>query len=93
MKPPSSPGPKKAAALLYSGVGAPKVVAKGEGEVAAKITEIAEQSGVAIVEDHALASVLQQVPLGDEIPEVLYVAIAEILAHIYRIGELVDTHD
>ncbi|MEZ5529464.1 MAG: EscU/YscU/HrcU family type III secretion system export apparatus switch protein [Porticoccaceae bacterium] len=79
--------------MSYSGVGAPRVVAKGEGDVAAKITEIAEQAGVAMVEDGALATVLLQVPLGDEIPEALYVAIAEILAHIYRLGEFVDSYD
>lgn len=84
---------KKAAALLYSGTGAPKVVAKGEGHIAEEITQLARENLVPLIEDEQLASVLLQVPLGEEIPEQLYVAIAEVLAHVYRINGLIDTHD
>ncbi|WP_461520264.1 EscU/YscU/HrcU family type III secretion system export apparatus switch protein [Porticoccus sp.] len=84
---------KKAAALLYSGAGAPRVVAKGEGYVAEEITAVARENLVPLIEDEQLASVLLQVPVGEEIPEQLYVAIAEVLAHVYRINSLIDTYD
>ena len=91
----SGPGKKeptrRAAALHYGGVGAPTVVAKGEGELAARIEELARQHDVPLVQDAVLTNLLARVPLGDEIPEYLFVAVAEILAHLYRVGESVDS--
>ena len=84
---------QQAAALEYSGVGAPRVVAKGEGLVAAKIEEIATLNDIPLIQDEMLASVLVNVPLGDEIPENLYFSIAEILAHIYRVSGSIDSHE
>ena len=84
---------QQAAALEYSGVGAPRIIAKGEGLVAAKITEVAAQNGIPLVQDEMLASVLVNVPLGDEIPEKFYFAVAEILAHVYRVSEMIDSYE
>ena len=92
---PRQPGhrKKRAAALEYRGVGAPRVVAVGEGLIAAKIEEVARENDVPLVEDELLASVLVNVPLGDEIPENFYFAVAEILAHIYRVSDLIDSYE
>ena len=80
----------KSAALTYSGGGAPRLVAKGEGELADRIRATAEEFGVPGVEEAGLAQMLCQIPLGDEIPPALYVAVAEVLAHIFRINNRVD---
>ena len=63
---------------------APRVVAKGEGEIAEKILELAREHGVAIKEDPDLAQLLAAVELETQIPLEAFVAVAEILAFIYR---------
>jgi flagellar biosynthetic protein FlhB len=63
---------------------APKVVAKGAGEVAQRIKEIARRHGVPIVEDKPLARALFALDLGAFIPPELYKAVAKIIAHLYR---------
>lgn len=66
--------------------GAPRVVAKGAGELAAKIKEAARKAGVPIVERRALARALYRtVEVGAEIPPTLYRAVAEILAFIFSL--------
>ncbi len=66
---------------------APKVVAKGQDYLAAKIREIAVQSGVPIVERKPLAQALfKTVEVGQEVPEQFYKAIAEILAYVYELA-------
>ncbi len=75
--------PRKAVALHYSGRNAPRVTASGVGQVAERILEIAREHDVPVHEDALLTAALSQVPLGDEIPENLYVAIAEVLAFVY----------
>ncbi|GAB4352260.1 MAG: EscU/YscU/HrcU family type III secretion system export apparatus switch protein [Methylohalobius crimeensis] len=72
-----------AVALRYDGTSAPRVVAKGRGETAERITETAEEHQVPLHADPRLASILAQVPLGDEIPRELYVAVAEVIAFAY----------
>jgi flagellar biosynthetic protein FlhB len=65
---------------------APKVVAKGQRLIALKIREIATKNNVVIHEDPPLARTLfSSVDIGEEIPENLYKAVAEILAMVYRI--------
>jgi flagellar biosynthesis protein len=66
---------------------APKVVAKGLGPVAEAILAIARKHGVHIQEDPALARSLFVLELGQEIPEQFYVAIAEVLAFVYRLDK------
>ena len=63
---------------------APKVVAKGEGEIARKIRELAEQKGIPLHRDDALVELLAQIEIDREIPPELYGAIAELLSWIYR---------
>ena len=66
--------------------GAPMVVAKGADEVAAKIRELARENKVALLEAPALARALHQhTDIGDEIPEALYSAVAEVLAYVFQL--------
>lgn len=77
-----------AVALQYDRdkMGAPVVVAKGAGYVAQRIKEIAREADVPIVENKQLARGLYRtVEIGQEIPEDLYVAVAEVLAYIYSL--------
>ncbi len=76
-----------AIALKYSGdMPAPQLVAKGQGFVAQKIKELAEANDVAVVENRELARTLYYyVEIGEEIPEELYQAVAEVLAFVYRL--------
>ncbi len=80
-------GEKKAAALKYDPGRdrAPRVLAAGTGEVAARIIREAEEHGVPIYEDAALAAALVRLPVGGEIPPELYLAVAEVLSYIYRL--------
>ena len=75
-----------AVALRYDGKGAPKVTAKGSGAIGENIIELAHQHGIPLHEDPALVSLLSAIPLGEEIPENLYVAIAEVLAFVYYLS-------
>ncbi|MBP5608860.1 MAG: flagellar biosynthesis protein FlhB, partial [Lachnospiraceae bacterium] len=64
---------------------APFVVAKGADHVALKIKEAAREHKIEIVENKPLArSLYANVDIGEEIPEELYVAVAEVLAIVYK---------
>lgn len=65
----------------------PKVVASGRGLVAKKIVELANENGVPLKENKALAESLAKVPVGVEIPDELWEAMAEILAQIYNLDK------
>jgi flagellar biosynthesis protein len=76
-----------AIALHYEkGVGAPRVVAKGKGPIGAKIIEVARAHNVPIEENEVLAGALSNVELGDEIPEDLYKAVAEVLIFVLKLA-------
>ena len=77
-----------ATALKYSESDdqAPSVVAQGQGEMAKLIVEAARAYGVPIVRDVPVARALNDLELGDEIPEALYEAVAEILREIWLGG-------
>jgi flagellar biosynthesis protein len=78
---------KLAVALHYErGKGAPKVVAKGRGTVGEKIIEVARANNVPIEENEILAGALSHVELGDEIPEDLYKAVAEVLVFVLKLS-------
>lgn len=65
---------------------APLVVAKGTDEAAEKIREIARQHGVPVVPRPPLARALyRQVKENQPIPAMLYAAVAEVLAYVYRL--------
>ena len=80
--------PLQAVALRYDKEvsSAPKVTASGKGEIAQKIIAAAQEAGVDIVQDPDLLEVLGRVPIGEDIPEELFEAVAEILAFIYRVN-------
>ena len=77
-----------AVALSYAeGSAAPVVVAKGAGDVAARIREQARAHGVPVIENKPLArGLFRAVEVGDAIPVGLYQAVAEVLAVVYRAG-------
>lgn len=77
-----------AVALKYSmgAMKAPVVVAKGSGEVAAAIRDKAREHRIALISAPPLARALyRQVPLGKEIPAVLYAAVAQVLTYIFQL--------
>ena len=79
-----------AVALRYDAeeMNAPTVVAKGADLVAQKIKEIALAHRVPIVEDQPLAQALyRSVEIGEDIPEKLFQAVAQVLAYIYRLKQ------
>ncbi|MDR4515288.1 EscU/YscU/HrcU family type III secretion system export apparatus switch protein [Nitrosomonas sp.] len=78
----------KAVALAYrEGEIAPKIVAKGRGMIAMEIIKRAKESGVYVHESAELIALLMQVDLDDRIPPQLYVAVAELLAWLYRLEQ------
>ena len=79
----------KAVALTYDNKKqrAPKVVAKGKGNIAEKIIDIARQHDIPLYTDKNLVQVLEALDLETEIPPELYQAVAEVLAFIYRLNK------
>lgn len=75
-----------AIALSYDGSNTPRITAKGRDQLAQQIIKSAEEAGVPRMPDPELAGVLAQVPLGDEIPEALYRAVAEVIAFAYIVS-------
>ena len=65
--------------------GAPKVVAKGRGLLAQAILDRAREAGIYVHESPELVAMLMQVDVDSRIPPQLYVAVAELLAWLYRL--------
>ncbi len=85
-----------AVALMYDTeiAAAPLVIAKGEDYLAQKIKEKARESKIEIVENKPLARALyQSVDIGQEVPEELYQAVAEVLAYVYNLKNKTVTRD
>jgi flagellar biosynthesis protein len=78
--------PDLAIALKYDGENAPRLTAKGRGDLANRILALADEHAVPLHEDPELAALLSQIPLGDEIPESLYRAVAEVIAFAYLLS-------
>ena len=78
--------PDIAVALNYDGRTAPRVTAKGHRKTAEEIIDIAKANDIPIHTDVALVNVLAKIPLGDEIPRDLYVAVAEVIAFAYLLS-------
>ncbi len=77
---------KSAIALAYSQTdAAPRVVAKGRGLMAEQIISRAREHGVYVHESPELVSLLMQIDLDQRIPPQLYIAVAELLAWLYRL--------
>ena len=86
----ASAGVRRVAALAYEAADrrrgrAPRVSAKGSGLVADEIIARARAAGVPIHESRELVSLLMQVDLDQHIPPALYLAVAEVLAWVYRL--------
>lgn len=81
--------PKTAVALGYDRFGddLPRVLAKGKGAIAAQIVAIAEEHGIAIHRDEDLIEVLDKLEISAPIPVAAFAAVAEILAHLYRLND------
>lgn len=85
MKTKAIPNTKAVAIQYEADKGAPRVAAKGHGLIAEQIIELAEEHGVHIHQSPELVDVLVRLELGEEIPEALYRAIAEIIAFTYSL--------
>jgi len=81
--------PEIAVALKYDGSNAPTVTAKGRGDLARQIFELAKEHDIPLDEDPELVRLLSSIPLGDEIPEALYIAVAEVIAFAYMLSDKV----
>ena len=79
----------KAAALKYGmqTKSAPVIKAKGMGDVAEKIIQLAQEHNIPIKEDPDLVELLVQLDLEQEIPPELYKVVAEILAFVYKLDQ------
>jgi flagellar biosynthesis protein len=77
---------REAIALAYSQTdAAPRVVAKGRGMIAEQIIAKARESGVYVHESPEMVALLTQVDIDQSIPAELYMAVAELLAWLYRL--------
>lgn len=67
---------------------APKLIAKGAGNIAIKIKELAKEADIPIIENKPLARLIyKEVELEENIPQEMYQAVAEILAMIYKLKQ------
>jgi flagellar biosynthesis protein len=86
MPEPAQPERRRATALRYEqGQRAPQVVATGAGLVAERILAAAQEAGIPVKSDPALAEALATLELGADVPEALWTAVAETLAWAYRL--------
>lgn len=77
-----------AVALYYDGLSTPRITASGQGATGEEIIRLAVENKVPLHEDAGLAMALSCIPLGEEIPRELYLAVAEVLAFIYYLDDL-----
>ena len=78
--------PTFAIALQYDGDGAPEVVARGYHEIAEEILELAKEANEPLHQDNELAALLEDLDLGDQVPQALYRVVAEVLVFAYRLS-------
>ena len=77
---------REAVALAYGQTdAAPRVVARGKGLIAEQIIAKAREHGVYVHESPELVALLTQVDIDEHIPPQLYLAVAELLAWLYRL--------
>jgi len=78
---------KKAIAMRYDSAKekAPKVIAKGRGNVANNIIKVAQLHKLPIKKDADLLELLSKVELDREVPENLYKAVAELFSFVYKV--------
>lgn len=81
----SAKTPRQAIALSYDGQQAPTLSAKGDDALAEAILALARQHEVPIYENAELVRLLARLELGEQIPEALYLTIAEIIAFAWQL--------
>ena len=84
---------EKAVALYYDGRHAPVITAKGTGDLAQQIIDVAKEHDVPLCDNASLVNFLITLELGDEIPEKLYLAIAYIISFAYNLKGLTPDSD
>lgn len=79
---------KSAAAIRYdqNADNAPRLVAKGQGRVAERILELADELNIPVHRDPDLMEVLGKLNLYEEIPPELYAVVARILSFVYKLN-------
>ena len=77
---------KRAVALKYDGHSPPKLIAKGEEDLAREIVAIAEAFDVPTFQQSDLSELLYRLDINEEIPVALYVAVAEIISFAYMLA-------
>ncbi|MEW5725534.1 MAG: EscU/YscU/HrcU family type III secretion system export apparatus switch protein [Thermodesulfobacteriota bacterium] len=70
-----------------TGRGAPRVTAHGRGQAARELIRLALEYKIPVRYDPDLVQVLARLDLGEEIPEEIYVVVAELLAFIYVVNQ------
>ena len=75
----------KVVALQYDDDTAPILSAKGTHDLAEEIIAIAKEHDIPIKEEPELVDLLAKLKLGEEIPQELYVAVAEVIAFAYML--------
>lgn len=86
--PPAADDRSLAVALAYApGDAAPRVVAKGRGLIAEAIIARARENDIFVHQSAEMVALLMQVDLDDRIPPQLYLAVAELLAWLYRVEQ------
>lgn len=78
-----------AVALKYDGQHAPTITAKGSGHLAQEIIDLAIANDIPLDNNPELVKILSSIPLGEEIPEALYIAVAEVIAFAYILSDKV----
>lgn len=78
---------KIAIALEYDGNRAPFITATGEDTLADDIIALAKEHEIPLMENSELAGLLAKLEMGDEIPELLYLTIAQIIAFVYMLKD------
>ncbi|MCU5784257.1 flagellar protein FhlB-like protein [Alcanivorax balearicus MACL04] len=79
---------RRAVALAYrEGDGAPRVMAKGYGDVAERLVEEARRHGVFVHAAPELVALLMTVNLDQRIPEALYQVVAELLVWVQQLEQ------
>ena len=86
MEKPTTSG-ELAVSLHYDGVSAPQLSAKGQGEIAQQILALATEHDVPIYQNSELLSLLMRLELDEEIPQGLYIAVAEVLSFAYKLKD------
>nr|WP_225778656.1 EscU/YscU/HrcU family type III secretion system export apparatus switch protein [Pseudomonas sp. Marseille-Q3773] len=77
---------RQAIALSYDGEQAPTLSAKGDDALAEAILALGREHGVPIYENAELVRLLARLELGEQIPEALYLTIAEIIAFAWQLS-------